>query len=444
MQIKLLKDLINDLIKLEAIKYYFFNRILLTACTPITLLLVVINLNPAEQGYYYAFLSILAFQVIAEFGFNAGIMHFISAEWPFLHKKNGLIFGADESLNRFFSLIKIGYKWTFFSAIIAVLILGSIGEFFILPIKDQAVNWLVPWRLSCLALLLVFLSQFLKSICEAMSDVASSQKSSMYGVMLSSFVVWIGLSLGIGLYAIPISITINSLVVLVYLMIRLKPILMQSIFFRINKSKVGWHSEFLPHQYKIGISWVCGFIMFQSFVLFIFKFQGPIEAGKAGVLMQLYSLVNTFGLAWIINAGPRFGEYWAKNEKNKIQKLVFQTIKKALITSIFASIACLSVLVVMKNFWPDIFSRVGSISNFLILSCAAVILQFGNVFTSAVRYQKKEPFLKNSLFGAALILFLNYFLSQEGLLFIFLGFLLAISIVVIPWQYLIYKENINA
>ncbi len=47
---------------------------------------------------------------------------------------------------------------------------------------------------------------------------------------------------------------------------------------------ISWRREVWPFQWKIAVSWLCDYFIFQLFTPVLFAFRGPVEAGQDGAL----------------------------------------------------------------------------------------------------------------------------------------------------------------
>ena len=439
---RIVKKILNEILNVSGVKFYLLNRTWILISYPLTIFLVFLQLDATQQGYYYTFLSILAYQALAEFGFNAGIIHFLANEWPKLKIKNGVLTGSVTSLNTFNSLLRIALKWTAFISIFATTILLIIGYLFFSDDNSNSQDWLFPWIFACIAIIFSFFSQTLKSIAEGVNNVHQSQRASLYGSIFSAICVWFGLLFGLQLYVVSIAIFVNAFVIIIYLIFRLSPVLNCLKMKGSKESSISWARDFLPHQYKLGISFACGLAMFQSFVPFIFKFQGAEQAGQAGILLQIYVLINSIGLVWLTNAGPEIGRCWSKKNRSRIKKIVHGVLEKSIFTVSTLSFTAIFFVYALKNFWPEGGARMGSLFSLIFLCMTVIVMQFSNAFTAAVRYQKKEFFLNNSIIGAILMLVSNYLLVQYSVDMVFVGYFLIMTFIVSPWVYWIYKRHI--
>jgi hypothetical protein len=118
----------------------------------LTSYLVIKFFSPTIQGYYYTFLSLLAFQVFAELGLGVVISTFASHEWEKLALNNdGNVVGSRSAKSRLISLGRFSAQWYLVASIFTTLAL-TLGGFIFFGLtsgKDELI-WAGPWIATCI------------------------------------------------------------------------------------------------------------------------------------------------------------------------------------------------------------------------------------------------------------------------------------------------------
>ena len=401
------------------------------------------NMSDEEQGYYYTMLSIVAFQTLAELGFNAGLTHFVAHEWARLRLEGGVVVGAVDAQARMRSLLRIALAWTACSAVLLIVVLGFGGAYFLASAQHiGAVAWQTPWWVLCFCLVPSSISMTMRSIAEGVDSVVISQRAALISSVFSSAAGWLALILGAGLYILPLMVGTGALISLLILSNNLKPVL-RLYGFHVHTPRIRWKSDFLPHQLRMAISWICGLMMFQSFVPFIFYYRGAVEAGQAGILLQGYSLANALGMAWVVTNSPEYGRAWAAKDRSTLRMLTRKTILRSVSTVAFAAAAGLLFVALLKSFFPRYGDRIGPVAALAILFGTCMVMQAANAWTAAIRFGRREPFLWNSITGSALVILSSLALSRFGLQPIFTGFAVIMCLIVVPWVHCIFKRELE-
>ena len=125
----------------QALSYAIWGKLWQVFAGPITILMIARYLNPESQGYYYAFMSIVATGALIEFGFYTIIIQFASHEWSELHlDSKGNITGNPKAISRLVSLGRLVFKWHLFVACFFIVVVG-IGGFFGILLGAIAGYW---------------------------------------------------------------------------------------------------------------------------------------------------------------------------------------------------------------------------------------------------------------------------------------------------------------
>ena len=94
-----------------------------------------------------------------------------------------------------------------------------------------------------------------------------------------------------------------------------------------DTEKVNYKIEIFPMQWKIAISWVGGYFIFQLFNPVLFATEGPIVAGQMGMTLSILNAVLALSYAWVSTKVPVFSGFIARREFFKLDKLFNSTFK---------------------------------------------------------------------------------------------------------------------
>lgn len=157
------------------------------------------------------------------------------------------------------------------------------------------------------------------AIIEGLGKVKEIAKFRMVQQIIQPIILWGGLYYGLELYVLGIDAICR--VLLITYLIRISPI--YSILTLIWKEKItdtiSYKNEILPYQWRIAVSWISGYFIFQLFNPVLFATEGPIVAGQMGMTMQALNALQALTLAWINTKSPQLAGFIAlKNTKNWI------------------------------------------------------------------------------------------------------------------------------
>ena len=166
-------------------------------------------------------------------------------------------------------------------------------------------------------------------------------------------------------------------------------------------------------QWKIALSWVSGYFIFQLFNPVLFKYYGPVEAGKMGMSLTLTLAVTTLAMSWINTKSPAFGQMVARREFKDLDGLFSRTLLQALLAAIVGGVTLWLMVVGMYAWQLPLSQRVLEPFPFALLTAVAIINVV--IFAEAIylRAHKQEPFLWISIAMAILSMLSAYFLGRS-------------------------------
>lgn len=407
-------------------------------------------LTGVEQGFYFTFGSILALQVFFELGLTGIMTQYVAHEASHLTlTEAGEYIGEYKYRSRLASLVHFCIKWYSVIAIVLFLFLIVVGFIYFEhfgSIQDPTVSWKGPWILiSTATSIQLFVSPF-NSILAGLGFVKQTSKISFIQQILIPTSIWGGLIAGCKLYVTGIGYVVSSLIwlVMAYKLDLIK-VLTNLIKTKIVEN-VSYKTEIFPYQWKIALSWVSGYFIFQLFNPVLFATEGAVVAGQMGMTLTALNAIQAFSMSWVNTKIPLYSSLIAQKEYDSLDTIFTRTLKQ------MASI-CLALLTLFLLFMITLkessFQINGNIigSRFLdyipmILMMIPVFLQqFTYSWATYLRCHKKEPFLTNSIVNGSLCMLSTIILGKlYGLYGIVLGYCF-VQILLFPWGNYLYSSN---
>jgi hypothetical protein len=428
----------------RAVGFTLLGKVWALLSFPVTLYLVTTVFSKETQGLFYTFSSILLLQVFLELGFDTVMVQFVSHEWAHLAlDARSEIAGDPAAASRLASLVRLSARWYSAVAVLFFAAVGTAGYLF-LGLRAAAADFARPWLLLAATGALSLLLIPLKALIEGTNQVDRSQKIALVSAIVGSVAGWVAIRSGAGLYALAVINGLTAATSCVLLIPACAP------FFRLlrrcpgGSGAVSWRAEFWPQQWRIAVSWLSGFFMFQSFVPFLYYFDGPVAAGRMGATLSVYNAVNAFSMAWVFAAGPRMGALSARRDFPALRSLARGVYIRSAAASVVFSAGALSVLWAMRFYRVPQSERFADLASVALFLVTLIGMQLSNVETQAVRFQKKEPFYKVSVAGALLCLASNAVLGKYfGIPGVVAGFGAIMFFFLIPSNHKIYSREMG-
>jgi len=429
----------------RAIGFALIKRFWSVIAAPITMLLIIGTLTKVEQGYYFTFASLLALQVFFELGLVTVIAQFISHEFVSLSwGHRGEIIGDEDKKNRILNILGNSLKWYSVCAFLLIISLSFAGYLFFKNESSFNISWKLPWLLAVVGVGINLLIIPFYAVISGSGDVASVNFRELIGGILGSLLGWSVLYFGGGLYAIP-AVTFGTIIVGVIYLIKNKPALLkQGIYFALNSinilNPVSWRHEIWPMQWRIAVSWISGYFIFQLFVPVLFKFHGPVIAGQMGMTLSVINALQVICLIWPTSKMPEFGKFIAQKKWMDLDMLFKKTLMQSVEVCLALLTGFLLLLWAIKNF-SNLGDRFLPTWEIVIFSISIVGQLLINNWAMYMRAHKKEPMMFLSFIVALLTGFstfvLGYYFSSLGVI---LGFVIITIFYGAPNTYILFKR----
>jgi hypothetical protein len=389
-----------------------------------------------EQGYFYTFSSLIAAQILFELGFTFVISQFTA------HESGALPVAPDPEhhRSRLAHLLRFSDRWFRYVAVGFLLIVGVLGYVFFSTENALSVDqWFVPWCLLVLASSFNLRYSSILAMIEGSGEVGQVAQLRLVQSVIGIILMWVALSLGWKLWAIPIAPLIAFIATAIWVrhhhfILGLRERLVLGI-----GSKIDWRNEYLPMQWRIALSWASGYLIFQAITPIVFAKLGPVAAGQVGLALAMLNGIQTLGMSWINSRAPEFGALIALQERHKLNTLFVGSFKKAITLVIIGVILLIVGVYLLHIFDIALSSRIPDIATLTCFGVASIIN--AAIFSMALymRSHKEEPMLWSSVVGGLLVLLGVYIGASYSILLTAFIYALLAGIVGLPWAWILFR-----
>ena len=381
----------------------------------ITVALIARFLSRAQQGYYYTFGSLIALQIVFELGFSFVILQMASHERAHLtFLPGGLISGNPAAHARLASVLQKTVRWYSAAAFLLAIFLLTAGSYFFSTHQQagEVVAWRLPWYAAALAATLTFQLDPILSFMEGCGFVPNIARLRFVQAATGSTLAWLALAVHHGLFAPAMIIAGNAIVAFAWLG-QHRNLLLPLMRHNPGQHKIHWTKEVWPFQWRIAVSWLCGYFIYQLFNPVLFAYKGAVVAGQMGMSLSLANALRSVAIAWINTKAAPFGGLVARKEYSALDSLFFRASRQSLAVLTAGAIAVWFGDVYLN--WAHIrfAQRLLSPTALAILLLASILDTV--VFAEALylRAHKQEKFLLNSVLGALLVGAATFFLGRS-------------------------------
>lgn len=433
----------------RAIAYTVLSRFIQAGGGIITLLFVAKNLTTVEQGYYYTFGSILAIQIFFELGLSNIITQFVAHENAHLIWNDKYSFsGSIESSSRLSSLLRFAIKW--FAVIGVLLFVGLLitGYYFFYNFSKvgDVVVWQKPWIILSITTSLSLMISPILAFFEGLGKVKEVSKIRLIQQIVQLVLVLSFFLLGFKLFSSPLASLISFFIILLWTFSGVNKKILFFIWQKIDKYKVNYKKEIFPFQWKIALSWISGYFIFQLFNPVLFATEGAIVAGQMGMTLAVLNAILMFTLSWINTKVPIFSNLIANKKYKDLDFLFNKTLRQSTYLNIVALLIFFFGIFLLRYFDlklgnKNLGDRFLNYLPMIAMMIPIILNHIVSAWATYLRCHKKEPLLYQSVVIGLLCsistIFLGNYFGVTGMTF---GYMF-VSIIGFFWTYFIFKSK---
>lgn len=429
-----------------AIAYSSAARIFQAFAGVISIFFIAAFLTGDEQGYFYTFGSILAIQTFFELGFTDIITQYVAHEAAHLQLKDAVNYEGEEKYrSRLTYLIHFCMKWYLVIAIAFFIVVNIVGIFFFNSYGSENVDvdWKLPWLILSFSTALKLLQSPFTAIFNGLGRVKDMMQITFYQQLILPISQWILFACGLKLYVVGISSMLGVVVWFFFVFSSSLKDLFLNLFKGTISEKVSYFKEIFPYQWKIALSWISGYFIFQLFNPVLFATEGAVVAGQMGMTITVLNAIQGLVLSWQTTKVPSYSAWIEMKQYDLLDRVFNKTTRQVLLI-------CTGLLVIMLvGVWSLRVSHLGFRGSELgerfldympmvILFVPYLLNQLVSSWATYLRCHKQEPYLITSVIAGALQCLSVFILGHSyGLYGIVIGYAL-ITIAICPVNYRIF------
>lgn len=371
----------------------------------LTILLIAHFLNPAEQGYYYTFSSLVALQTVFELGFSFVILQLAAHECSQLEiRPNGEVHGDEVAHGRLASILRKSVRWYSVAAVLMAVALLIAGFHFFAQHSQHSgsVAWKVPWTCVVVATIFTFQMDPVFSFLEGCGFVPQVARMRFAQAVTGTTLAWLALTMHHGLLA-PAGIIFGQAIAGLVFLVSKNRLLVPLLRRRSGVHVVGWRNEIWPFQWRIAISFLCAYFIFPLFSPVLFAYRGAAEAGRMGMSLTIANSLAALAYAWINTKASPFGSMIARREYSLLDQVFFRAFVQSSALLLAGQMTFLGLLLVAREYLPRLAGRMLPIPLFAVLMLAILLNHVVSCEAMYLRAHKKEPFLQLAIMTASLV-----------------------------------------
>jgi O-antigen/teichoic acid export membrane protein len=373
----------------------------------LTIIFVTHFMSTATQGWYYSFLSFAALYTLFDLGLSLVLVQTAAHMAVDLHwtADGGLEGVGAERLralfafaSRFYIRLALGFAF----------LVGPAGWLFFSAATAQPVVWQPVWIALTLVTAFSLLPLPVLAVVEGSGDVSAVARVRLSQSIIASVATWTVLLCGGGLWATvmaPLASFFTTIGWVWFFRRRLVDAL------QANHRLILWRTEILPLQWRLGMSWLSGYLLTQIQVLVLFAAKDATAAGQMGLSLTIGNMIGLIAQAFIARHVPAMAKAAARRDWTLMDALFRKDF--ALSCLLFGGAAAGAVLLVAALGETRYAARILSLAPFAGLLLALFMVHVQSALATQLRSYRREPLVWIAVTGAIATLALGMLAARN-------------------------------
>jgi O-antigen/teichoic acid export membrane protein len=432
----------------STVLYTLLSRTIQASGGLFSIYLVLRFLSKDEQGYYYTFLSLLSIQIFFELGLSNIIVQYVAHEFALVSDEDLNITDVTK-LSKLSSLLHFFIKWYLILGVILGCGLIVIGIYFFRNFGlVKGIEWFAPWLILSISTGIMFITTFFLAFVEGLGRIKMVAKIRFIQQLFNVISTCVLLVSGAKLYTSGVSTLLVSFVLVCFIVA--KPIrnILYQIWIVRPTGDFDYKRDIFPYQWKIAISWIGGFLIFQMFNPVLFAYSGAKAAGQMGATLAVLNGIISLSLSWVSTKVAYWSRLIALNNSQQLNQSFGSTIFQSSAINLIAIIVFYSTIKFLGPYYPNIASRFIPPLLLALFASTFFLNNIINCWATYLRCFKKEPFLIQATIVGALSGLSTYFLgryfSLDGLIWGYFTITILISFPLSYYIFKTYRKKFNA
>lgn len=428
---------IRESLRHPALRMVFFQRLWQSISGVITIFFLVHYLSLELQGWYYSFLSLAAFFTLFDLGLSVVLVQ-MAAHFSIKYAYSKLDINTSNS-SLFNELIRNSAKIYLILSVSFSFIMIPMGLIFFngRSLEAPEIEWIGPWIALVLSTSLNILILPFFSILEGTGLIREVFSIRFLQNFLGSMLCWFLLMLGAGLWSASVLRLIPAIVGLAWLSNHYGAFIREC--FKEATNNLQWKKDIWPLQWRVGLSWISGYLLTQIYTPILFYMHGAKVAGQMGLTLAIVSTLGLITQSWLTQKIPLMSHAAGKKDWDIFDQIFKHHFSLSIALYLLGALCLTGIYFIASEFYG--FTRIINLWNFLALLVIEFINQLIASWAIQLRSYKKEPLAGLAFISTIMTLPLAfwgaYYFKVSGVV----AAILFIQIIVsLPISYILWKK----
>ncbi|MEO8938289.1 MAG: hypothetical protein ABI277_18090 [Burkholderiaceae bacterium] len=388
--------------------------------------IVIWRMSSTGQGYYFAFISFGILLQLCDFGLSYASLQ-AASHLLAIGRVSALKALADRAL-------RINAPIT---AAASIVVAGLGWWLFVRAPDESAEGWTAAWFVFIAGVGINHLTAPYIFIVEGGLSVARAWRFRLAQEIASGVVLLVVLAFGQGLWALAAYFWARFAFAAGW-MRRMSLSVPDVAGF--GEPMRSWREDLWPFQWRVGLSAIASYLVFQAFGPILFALRGPDAAGRFALSLSVMNAIVMVTTAWPISQAAHFGVLVGRRQVADLARRWTQLLVRSTAFAAVGAVATVAAFVVLSAMAPAAMARFAGPQTTALLIASAVAHHVIACISVVLRSERRDPLLGLSIVGGLATLGLMTVAAVRGeLQWVALTYLLC-TVATIPIATLVYRR----
>ncbi len=175
-----------------------------------------------------------------------------------------------------------------------------------------------------------------------------------------------------------------------------------------------WRVELWPFQWRVGLSAISAYLVFQAFGPILFALRGPAEAGRFALSLSVMNAIVMVTTAWPISQAAHFGVLVGRRQGRDLSRRWSRLLLQSTAFAAFGALATVVVFVGLRVVQPDVMARFAGPVTTGLLIASAIAHHVIACISVVLRSERRDPLLWLGIVGGLVTLGLMTAVALRG------------------------------
>jgi hypothetical protein len=365
-------------------------------------LCVAWRLGVEEQGLFFVFMSFGALLQLCDFGLSYAVLQTASH------------FRITDDKARFSRFRSQANRINLVALSVATIVIGGLGAVIISSRPDAghaSLNWAGPWIGFVIAVFVAQLVNLKVVLIEGARSAITAWRFRLFQEGLGGCVFVAALLSGAGLWSLCAYWGTRPALAALWLWyegMRVMP------FEPSDGGTFNWRKDVWPFQWRIGLSGLSGFMIFQAFNPIVLIEQGTSIAGRFGMSLAMMNMLLLVTTVWPLSQVSRYVGLIAQRKFHEVQRAFWRMLAGSSAFAVLLALGLLIALWWLNENGISLATRLADMQTTGALLLAAVVHHVVQCFAVILRAERREPLLTASVIGGLLTVLAVWLAARYG------------------------------